>query len=95
MSLDESEAYRGTTAPQHAFDHSRLAAWLAAHVEGFAGDLAVEQFRGGQSNPTYKLTTAARSFVLRRKPPGQLLPMAHAVDREFRVLRPEIWQACF
>jgi aminoglycoside phosphotransferase (APT) family kinase protein len=87
LSLDESDAYRGTTAPQHEFDRGRLSAWLGDHVEDFAGDLSVAQFRGGQSNPTYKLTTPTRSFVLRRKPPGQLLPMAHAVDREFRVLR--------
>jgi aminoglycoside phosphotransferase (APT) family kinase protein len=86
LSLDENDAYRGTTAPQHEFDRGRLATWLGEHVEDFAGELSVEQFRGGQSNPTYKLATPARSYVLRRKPPGQLLPMAHAVDREFRVL---------
>lgn len=72
---------------QHALDESKLQAWLARHVEGFAGPLRVERFKGGQSNPTYKLTTADRAFVLRRKPPGRLLPGAHAIDREVRVLR--------
>jgi aminoglycoside phosphotransferase (APT) family kinase protein len=59
---------------------------MAAHVAGYAGPLAVEQFRGGQSNPTYKLVTPGKHYVLRRKPPGDLLPGAHAVDREARVL---------
>ncbi len=59
---------------------------MAEHVEGFAGPLTVEQFKGGQSNPTYKLSTPRRSYVLRRKPPGKLLPGAHAVDREYRVI---------
>jgi aminoglycoside phosphotransferase (APT) family kinase protein len=69
-----------------AFDADRLEAWMRREVEGFSGPLTVEQFRGGQSNPTYKLVTPGRSYVLRRKPPGQLLPGAHAVDREHRVL---------
>jgi aminoglycoside phosphotransferase (APT) family kinase protein len=59
---------------------------MAGHVEGFAGPLSVEQFKGGQSNPTYKLVTPGRAYVLRRKPPGKLLPGAHAVDREYRVI---------
>jgi aminoglycoside phosphotransferase (APT) family kinase protein len=67
-------------------DWSGLAAWLEAHVPGFAGPLAVHAFDGGQSNPTYELRTPARSYVLRRKPAGRLLSSAHAVDREFRVL---------
>ena len=59
----------------------------AQHIPGLRGPLAVEQFKGGQSNPTYKVSDAAgRRFVLRRKPPGKLLPSAHAVDREFRVI---------
>src|SRR6266702_3939158 len=65
----------------------RLDAWLREHVEGFRGPLAAERFTGGQSNPTYKLTTGSGEYVLRRKPPGPLLPSAHAVDREFRVMR--------
>jgi len=59
---------------------------MAHHVEDYAGPLTVQQFRGGQSNPTYKLITPTRSYVLRRKPPGELLKGAHAVEREARVL---------
>jgi aminoglycoside phosphotransferase (APT) family kinase protein len=69
------------------FDVERLEAWMRGAVEDYAGPLRVEQFRGGQSNPTYKLITPARAYVLRRKPPGKLLPGAHAVDREYRVIR--------
>jgi len=65
----------------------RLEAWLRGNVEGFRGPVAAERFSGGQSNPTYKLTAASGEYVLRRKPPGPLLPSAHAVDREFRVMR--------
>ncbi|MBU6266688.1 MAG: phosphotransferase [Sphingomonadales bacterium] len=83
-----AEANSGTTPVRegYAFDEAALARWLAEHAEGFAGPLTVEQFRGGQSNPTYKLVTPGRSFVLRRKPPGALLPGAHAVEREAKVL---------
>jgi aminoglycoside phosphotransferase (APT) family kinase protein len=73
-------------APQHAFDEAALARYLRARIEGFGSDLAVEQFKGGQSNPTFRLTSGGRRYVLRRKPPGELLPSAHAVDREFRVI---------
>jgi aminoglycoside phosphotransferase (APT) family kinase protein len=69
----------------HRFDEGKLAEWMAANVEGYAGPLEVRQFKGGQSNPTYLLETPARRYVLRRKPPGKLLPSAHAVDREYRV----------
>lgn len=65
----------------------RLAAWLTGRLEGFRGPLAAERFSGGQSNPTYRLTAGSGDYVLRRKPPGPLLPSAHAVDREFRVMR--------
>src|SRR5205814_9058975 len=65
----------------------RVEAWLGRHVAGFRGPVAAERFAGGQSNPTYKLTAASGNYVLRRKPPGPLLPSAHAVDREFRVMR--------
>ncbi|MET0986042.1 MAG: phosphotransferase family protein [Steroidobacteraceae bacterium] len=68
------------------FDEARLGAWLAEHVEAFAGSLQVTQFKGGQSNPTFQLTTPSRSYVLRRQPAGQLLKGAHAVDREARVM---------
>jgi len=69
-----------------AFDEASLARWMADHVPGFEGPLTVEQFKGGQSNPTYKLVTPGRAYVLRRKPPGQLLKGAHAVEREAKVL---------
>lgn len=70
----------------HRFDEARLAEWLESSVEGFRGPLTVRQFRGGQSNPTYRLETPTARYVLRRKPPGQLLKSAHAVDREFRII---------
>jgi aminoglycoside phosphotransferase (APT) family kinase protein len=70
----------------HRFDANRLEEWMQREVEGYCGPLSIEQFRGGQSNPTYKLVTPDRSYVLRRKPPGKLLPGAHAVDREYRVI---------
>ncbi len=72
---------------KHRFDERALAAYMAGHVDGFVPPLTVEQFKGGQSNPTYRLTDGAgRRYVLRRKPPGKLVPSAHAVDREFRVI---------
>ncbi len=73
--------------PQHRLDEMRLAAWLEAHVADFEPPLRLAQFRGGQSNPTYLVTAGARRYVLRKKPPGALLPSAHAVDREFHVMR--------
>jgi aminoglycoside phosphotransferase (APT) family kinase protein len=71
---------------QHAFDTARLAEWMQSNVVGFKGPIEVRQFAGGQSNPTYLVQSAAHRYVLRRKPPGKLLPSAHAVDREFRVI---------
>lgn len=71
----------------HDFDRDRLAAYLAAHLPGFAGPLAVRQFEGGQSNPTFLLETPQRRYVLRKKPPGELLPSAHLIEREYRVMR--------
>ena len=84
-----SEPIAGTrpVAPQHAFDTARLAAWLEANVAPLAGPLEVAQFKGGQSNPTYVLAVGDQRYVLRRKPPGKLLQSAHAVDREYRVIR--------
>jgi aminoglycoside phosphotransferase (APT) family kinase protein len=70
----------------HRFDVAALERYLASRVEGFRGPMSVRQFRGGQSNPTYYVHTASREYVLRRKPPGKLLPSAHAVDREYRVI---------
>ncbi len=74
-------------APRHAFDTAALAAWLSQHVDDFAGPLEVLQFAGGQSNPTFLLTTPDGEYVLRKQPSGELLPSAHAIDREYRVLR--------
>jgi aminoglycoside phosphotransferase (APT) family kinase protein len=72
---------------KHRFDEQSLGRFMSANVEGFTPPVRVEQFKGGQSNPTYRLMDGAgRSYVLRRKPPGKLLPSAHAVDREFRVI---------
>lgn len=77
----------GEVRERHRIDAGRLAEYMAAHVPGFTPPLAVEQFRGGQSNPTYRLTDGAgRLYVLRRKPPGKLLKSAHAVEREYRVV---------
>jgi aminoglycoside phosphotransferase (APT) family kinase protein len=85
------EHYTGTkpVASSHAFDTSALEAHLKHEMPGFEGPLVVEQFKGGQSNPTYKLLTPARAYVMRSKPgpAAKLLPSAHAVDREFRVMK--------
>lgn len=75
----------------HPFDVAGLAGWMGEHVPGFsgaAGDLVIEQFHGGQSNPTYRISAARdTAWILRRKPPGKLLPSAHAVEREYRVMQ--------
>jgi aminoglycoside phosphotransferase (APT) family kinase protein len=86
--IDRQSAFSGTkeVAAPLRFDETRLRDYLAAKVADFRGPLAVRQFKGGQSNPTYFLETPQRCFVLRRKPPGKLLPSAHAVDREYRVI---------
>jgi aminoglycoside phosphotransferase (APT) family kinase protein len=88
MPLDRQQAFSGTkeAAPALALDAARLEQYLAAKIEDLEGPLRIKQFKGGQSNPTYLLETPARRYVLRRKPPGKLLPSAHAVDREFRVI---------
>jgi len=85
--LDRQSAFSGTKDVIAAlrFDPAPLAAYLARQVAGFAEPLTVRQFKGGQSNPTYLLETPSRGYVLRRKPPGKLLPSAHAVEREYRV----------
>jgi aminoglycoside phosphotransferase (APT) family kinase protein len=86
--MTDHSVYMGSGAVRdaHRFDESRLDAWMRAHVAGYDGPLTVEQFTGGQSNPTFKLITPSRKYVLRRKPPGVLLKGAHAVDREARVI---------
>ena len=83
---ETSDVFSGTkpVEERHRFDEARLEQWMKQNVEGYAGPLTVLQFKGGQSNPTYRLNTPGRSYVLRRKPFGKLLPSAHAVDREFR-----------
>src|SRR6266478_9287853 len=87
-SIDRQATFSGTkdVAGALAIDAARLEAFLAARLPDFAGPLSVRQFKGAQSNPTYLLETPARRYVLRRKPPGKLLPSAHAVDREFRAI---------
>ena len=86
MSRSEQNSGTAEVREAHRFDVSALERFMAGEVSGFAGPLRVEQFKGGQSNPTYKLVTPSHSYVLRRKPPGKLLPGAHAVDREYRVI---------
>ncbi|WP_225204939.1 phosphotransferase family protein [Novosphingobium huizhouense] len=81
-----AQANSGAGQVRVAFDQDALARWMDANVAGFAGPLTVEQFNGGQSNPTYKLTTPGAAYVMRRKPPGPLLKGAHDVLREARVL---------
>ncbi|HSC19213.1 MAG TPA: phosphotransferase family protein [Rhizomicrobium sp.] len=86
--LDRQQAFSGTqdVREPHRFDVRRLENYLAERVDGFTPPLDVRQFKGGQSNPTYQLITPPKKYVLRRKPPGKLLPSAHAVDREFRII---------
>jgi len=83
------EAFTGTRPLAQAFDTTALEAWLAAHVDGFAGPLTLEQFKGGQSNPTYLLKTPGAQYVMRSKPApvAKLLPSAHAIEREFQVMK--------
>src|SRR6185312_8646408 len=85
---DRQEMFSGTkeVVEAHRFDVKRLEDYLASNIADFQRPLEVRQFKGGQSNPTYQLVTPNRKYVLRRKPPGKLLPSAHAVDREFRVI---------
>src|SRR6187455_2938260 len=87
--MDRTEANTGTreVSEKLRFDVRALEGWMTEHVDGFSGPLSVSQFKGGQSNPTYRLDTpSGQAFVLRRKPPGKLLPGAHAVEREARVM---------
>ena len=88
--MSDTQSFTGTRAVsgQHAFDVAALQRWLTTHLNGFAGPLTVEMFKGGQSNPTYKLITPQRAYVMRAKPGpvAKLLPSAHAIEREFRVM---------
>ncbi|MEW6464307.1 MAG: phosphotransferase [Pseudomonadota bacterium] len=89
--MTDFSAFVGTrpVAEAHAFDIDRLSDWLREHLSDFAGPLQVEMFKGGQSNPTYKLLTPQRSYVMRAKPGpvAKLLPSAHAIEREYRVMK--------
>ena len=89
MSSGRQEQYSGTkdVEPHLQLDAKKLGDYLEQHVDGFEGPLEIKRFKGGQSNPTYQLITPGRRYVLRRKPPGELLPSAHAVDREFRIIK--------
>ena len=88
--MSRDDAFVGTRAVSdaHSFDVGTLQTWLSQHLQGFAGPLSVEMFKGGQSNPTYKLITPSKSYVMRAKPGpvAKLLPSAHAVEREFKVM---------
>jgi aminoglycoside phosphotransferase (APT) family kinase protein len=84
-----TDQFKGTEPmrPGYEIDASRLQAFMKREVEGFRGAVQIRQFKGGQSNPTYRIDSdAGHSYTLRRKPPGDLLPTAHAIDREFRVI---------
>ncbi|MED5347849.1 MAG: phosphotransferase family protein, partial [Pseudomonadota bacterium] len=70
----------------HKFNEAALSQYMSAHVDGFSGPLTVQQFEGGQSNPTFQLITPERTYVMRKQPPGELLPSAHQVDREYKVM---------
>jgi aminoglycoside phosphotransferase (APT) family kinase protein len=82
----EPDGNQGAGAIRTQVDEAALAAWLSANVAGYAGPLSIDQFNGGQSNPTYRLTTPHTRYVLRRKPPGDILKGAHDVMREARVM---------
>jgi aminoglycoside phosphotransferase (APT) family kinase protein len=84
--MNEQEASAAGSEPTGWFDTVRLEVWMNEHVAGFEGPIEVTKFPGGQSNPTFKLTTPSQQYVLRRKPPGKLLKGAHAVEREYRII---------
>jgi len=88
MSRDDNFVGTRPVSEAHSFDIATLEAWLTQHLAGFKGPLTVEMFKGGQSNPTYKLITPSQSYVMRAKPGpvDKLLPSAHAIEREFKVM---------
>ncbi|MGI9522055.1 MAG: phosphotransferase family protein [Hyphomicrobiaceae bacterium] len=86
MSTSRDGRELGRPLDAHLFDEQLLASFLAEKISGFTGPCEILQFLGGQSNPTFLLKTPSRAYVMRKKPPGKLLPSAHAVDREFRVI---------
>src|SRR5438132_9464287 len=85
-----NEHFTGTMPVQerHRFDAAALERWLRQRIEGFSGPASIEQYKGGQSNPTFRVAAGPRRYVLRAKPApaAKLLPSAHAVDREYRVM---------
>ncbi len=85
---DAQKVFSGTVTPEGAdfLNEEKLTAWMEANVAGFQGPLTQGKFAGGQSNPTYRIDSPSGSYVLRRKPFGPLLPSAHAVDREYKVI---------
>lgn len=85
---ERQDKFSGTKdIQQHlAFDTAKLGRWMETHVTDFLGPMSIKEFKGGQSNPTYQIITSKKCYVLRRKPPGVLMPSAHAVDREYRVI---------
>lgn len=83
MRIDRQQAFSGTTASD--IDGPALESYLARNLDGFRGPLNIVRFKGGQSNPTYRLASPTKNYVLRRKPFGKLLPSAHAIEREYRV----------
>ena len=95
MTQSDDQKFSGTLdTPDHLkFDESALNRYMAKNVSGYEGPLSVKKFKGGQSNPTYLLTTPSKKYVLRRKPPGKLLPSAHAVDREYKIMTSLITQS--
>ncbi len=86
--IDRQKEFTGTRSVREGFELNlkALQAYMEEHVDGFSGTIKLEQFKGGQSNPTYMITAGGKQYVLRRKPPGKLLKSAHAVDREFKVI---------
>jgi len=86
--VDRQKEFSGTGPVRQGFelDHESLQQYMQENVAGFSGPLSIEQFKGGQSNPTYLLSSGAQKYVLRRKPSGKLLKSAHAVDREYKVI---------
>jgi aminoglycoside phosphotransferase (APT) family kinase protein len=86
MTAGQDNRELGTPADAHRIDEAALVAYLREHIAGFDGVCSIRQFLGGQSNPTYLIEDASGTYVLRKKPPGTLLPSAHAVDREYRVI---------
>ena len=85
MAIDRQQAFSGTSDEGTGFAPGPLEEWLTAAIPGFEGPMALARFKGGQSNPTYKITTPTAAYVLRKKPSGKLLPSAHAIEREYRI----------